>query len=185
MRCFIAIDLDQSLAKKVEPLQKELKDFDVKLVELHNLHFTLKFLGNINEKAINDVKVSLDKLAAGFASFDIEIKHAGVFPNEKFIRVVWVGAEKLSGLQLAVNESLVKYFKKEKPSPHLTIARVRSQKYSKEITGFVSRHRNDIIGNMNVNTIKLKKSAVTSKGPIYEDMAVFSLAKAMSCKEGS
>ena len=175
MRCFIAVDLDPNLAGKIENLQKELRDFDVKLVELHNLHFTLKFLGDIDEEMVKKVEAHLEKISKGITPFDIEIKNIGVFPNDKLVRVIWVGANALSSLQIAINDVLSTYFKKEKPSPHLTIARVRSQNHRKEIIEFVSSHRDYSLGKMPVNVIKLKKSTVTSKGPIYEDLAVFRL----------
>lgn len=174
MRCFVAVDLDTRLTEKIVGLQKELVGLDTKLVEPHNLHFTLKFLGEIDGKVTGVVKAALAKVAAGREPFSITIEHVGCFPSEKFIRVVWVGAEKLTELQEAVNESLA-LFKKEKPSPHLTIARVRSQKCREDLVNFIHRHKNEETGSMLVKEIKLKKSTVTSKGPVYEDIAVFEL----------
>lgn len=184
MRCFVAVDLDLKLKRIVEALQQELASLDTKLVEPHNLHFTMKFLGEIGEGIVNRVDDKLEAIASVHAPFDIRIKGVGVFPNEKFIRVIWIGAEpsdvqgapfSLANLQLSINEALSDLFKKEKPSPHLTIARVRSQKYRKEIVEFLGRHKNSEIGTMTVREIKLKKSTVTSKGPIYGDVAVFGL----------
>ena len=175
MRCFVAVDLDPNLTGKIENIQKELQDFDVKMVELYNLHLTLKFLDDIDEKMIKKVKTYLEEISKNLTPFDIEIKTIGVFPNDKLVRVIWVGASALSSLQIAINNVLSTYFKKEKPSPHITIARVRSQNHRKEIIEFVSSHRDYSLGKMPVNVIKLKKSTVTSKGPIYEDLAVFRL----------
>lgn len=175
MRCFVAVDLDPELRHKIAVLQKELGGLDTKLVEPQNLHFTLKFLGEVDDRTIAKVEDALRGVAIKYQSFSIDLKDVGVFPNEKFIRVVWIGGEGLAGLQKDVNESLSKLFKKEKPSPHLTLARVRSANHSKEIMGFVNAHRHEKIGTMNVKEIKLKKSTVTSKGPIYEDVEVFNL----------
>lgn len=184
MRCFVAVDLDPKLRQKVEELQKELAGLDTKLVEPHNLHFTLKFLGELDEGFVNKVNTKLEAVASSYSPFTVDVQGIGVFPNENFIRVVWLGAQSaavqnasfsLTNLQISVNESLAGLFKKEKPSSHLTIARVRSQNYRKAIIEFLEKYKNIEIGTMNVEEIKLKKSTVTSKGPVYEDIAVFKL----------
>lgn len=175
MRCFVAVDLDPRLRKKVQELQKELTGLDTKLVEPENLHFTLKFLGEVDEGVVKQVKSLLADLADEQKTFDIDIGGTGVFPSEKFIRVVWIGAPELANLQADVNQKLSELFKKEKPSPHLTIARVRSQQCRNEIIEFTSRHKNTGIGNMDVEEIKLKKSTFTDKGTVYEDIEIFAL----------
>ena len=179
MRCFIAVDLDQSLIPKIKALQNQVKNLDVKLVEENNLHFTLKFLDDIPETTVEKVKVILSEVAGSTTSFTILISGVGVFPNEKYIRVIWVGSNSEEFLKLhhAVNDSLSKLFKKEKPSPHLTIARVRSGKDNHKIMDFVNRHKNAEIGRMIVDNIKLKKSTLTREGPVYEDVEGFGLRK--------
>ena len=186
MRCFIAVDTDTKLNSKVEALQRGLAGLDTKLVETHNLHFTLKFLGEVNDKLLESVRIALEQVTRKYQPFTINIENTGVFPSEKFIRVVWFGAQELTNLQASVNDSLAGFFKNEKkrekgtkrkPAAHLTIARVRSQKYRKEIIAFVNKHKNDNIGQMLVKEVKLKKSTATPKGPVYEDIAVFELEK--------
>ena len=177
MRCFIAVDLDRQLSDKVVALQNHLKGTDVKLVEENNLHFTLKFLGEIEEKSAEIVKEKLSEIAASASAFPITLSGVGVFPNEKFMRVVWIGSkgEEFINLHNAVNDALSYLFKKEKASPHLTIARVRSARDNAKILDFVNHHRKTEIGQMVVEKVKLKKSTLTREGPIYEDVAEFGL----------
>ncbi|MBS3051004.1 MAG: RNA 2',3'-cyclic phosphodiesterase [Candidatus Aenigmarchaeota archaeon] len=186
MRCFIAADLDPTLRQKVVELQKELVGLDAKLAKPENLHFTLKFIGEASEGTVNKVKDLLGKLVAEWEPFEIGISSIGVFPSEKFIRIVWIGAKphspkgtepSLFNLQSAINQALAELFKKEKPSPHLTIARIRSQKYIDEIIKFAKKHENTWIGNMRIDRIKLKKSTATNKGPVYEDVEIFELGQ--------
>ena len=172
MRCFVAVDIDPSLTGKVTELQKPLHGLDVKLIEPQNLHFTLKFLGEVDDVA--EIESRLDKLAKSTGFFSINISGIGVFPNEQFISVVWVGAPKLETLQVSVNNALSGLLDVEKPIPHMTIARVRSQTYRKELVEFVSKHTGEV-GSMRVDCIKLKKSTLAGSGPIYEDLAVFRL----------
>ena len=57
MRCFIGIDLPIVAIKEIQKIQKKLEpSFIGRLTSSENLHLTLKFLGEIEEDAINDVK---------------------------------------------------------------------------------------------------------------------------------
>lgn len=164
MRCFIGIDLDPQLKEKVLRIQKDISRLgDVKLVEPENLHFTLKFIGEVTETA--DIEKDTDEKLSPFQPFDIYVKSMGVFPNEDFIRVVWIGTQGLSELQRA--------FSAEKP--HLTIARVRSPRGKDKLLDYVNKHKTTDFGVMTVYQIKLKKSTLTPRGPVYEDIRIFEL----------
>ncbi len=173
MRCFAAVDLTNDLREKIIQLQKQITG-DVKLVEPENLHFTLKFFGETDDKTLEKVKVILAGISSKFRPFDAHVRGMGVFPNENHIRVIWIGCSELLELQSAVEEVFSSLFKKEPPVPHLTLARMRS-KPADEIRDFVSRHKDVEIGAMRVVGIKLKKSTVTRAGPLYEDVAEFEL----------
>jgi 2'-5' RNA ligase len=179
MRCFIAVELDPTLTQKIIQLQNQLKNLDVKPVGENNLHFTLKFLGEIPESTANKVKEMLSELALSTRAFPITLHGVGIFPNENYIRVIWVGSESqaFASLHHAVNDALAKLFKKEHAAPHLTIARVRSGRDNAKIMDFVKRHKNAEIGSMQVDKIKLKKSVLMPSGPIYDDAGVFELTK--------
>ena len=73
MRCFISVDIDKKLVKKIVEMQKQLKgmDIDIKLVESENLHFTVKFLGDVNENEVDWVKKSLGVCLKGESEFKI------------------------------------------------------------------------------------------------------------------
>lgn len=177
MRCFIAVDLESSLKGKIHSLQKQLESRNLNVVDENNLHFTLKFLDDIPENTIKQVQKRLSELASQTFSFPIKLAKIGVFPNEKFIRVVWLGAESKEFLELhlAVNAALADLFEKETPVPHLTLARVKIP--DNMLEGFISKNKDIEIGIMNVDCIKLKKSTLTRAGPVYEDLARFELVK--------
>lgn len=176
MRSFLAVDIDEPLRQKVAELQKQLAGFDVKLVEKENLHFTLKFLGEVDEQRLKEVQNRIRQLAAGFSPFEIDIHGMGAFPNLNYIRVVWIGAKLLFPLQKAVADSVEDLFGKElEVTPHLTIARIRSARDKAELKRLVEENKDTDIGKMTVSEIKLKKSTVTSSGPVYGDVEVFKL----------
>ena len=175
MRCFVAVDLTEELRPKIIELQEQLPD-DVKIVEPENLHFTLKFLGEVSDEVLAEVSSRLRAVASQFTPFDARIHGAGVFPSIDYVRVIWLGCTDLFNLQTAVENALAPLFKKEKPAPHLTIARVRSAVHRNGIKDFINRNKAIEIGKMRVSAIKLKKSILTKQGPIYEDVKTFDLA---------
>ncbi len=177
MRCFVAADIDDRLKAEILPLQKELARIaDVKLVEPENLHFTLKFLGEIDNRTLTEAKNMLGKAASQFMPFNTSVKGMGAFPNINYIRVVWIGCPELYNLQKTIDDSLVPLFKKEKEiNPHLTLARIRSERNKEALADFINKNKNVEIGSFHVEEIMLKSSKLMPKGPVYEDVEVFRL----------
>jgi 2'-5' RNA ligase len=175
-RGFIAVDIDA--LPKILDFEKDLKDTkaNIKLVEPENIHITLKFLGDTNEDLIDEIDSLIKKAVQGINSFNIILEGAGVFPNKNYIKVIWLGiknGEKLGNISKNIDEELNGMgIKKEKRefSAHLTIARVRSVKNKEKILRIIEKHTNSRFGEINVNSIKLKKSILTQKGPIYIDL---------------
>jgi 2'-5' RNA ligase len=175
MRCFIAIDIPEEIKEKIMAIEKELEEKikeSAKFVERENLHITLKFLGEIEENKIPEIKEIINSIS--FTPFKIKLKGIGVFPNEKFIRVIWIGGEskELEGIASYLDEKLksIGKFESEEFTIHLTIARVKSKI---NISNFLNKYQNYEFGEFevaNINQIKLKKSTLTPKGPIYEDL---------------
>lgn len=177
MRCFIAIDVEDDVRYDITKLQEEIKDYDVKLVEGKNLHFTLKFIGDIDKERIAVVKEKIQDIAASTKPFEISLHGLGVFPSMDFIKVVWIGDENkcLFNLQKNIEDGFADMLRKEEPSPHLTIARLRSPKHKKEIAEFVERNKHAWFGKIFIKEVSLKRSYLGNRGPKYEDLAVFEL----------
>ena len=178
MRCFVAVDIPEEPKEKIKELQDQLSPYDVKLVEPQNLHFTLKFLGEIDEAIIKRVKERLSKLTET-KSFSVLLSGVGAFPKLTYIRVIWIGAKSQDFVNLhkSITEALSKIGKPEKGTPHLTIARVRSPRDKEVITKIVKRYESESFSSFIIDKIKLKKSTLTQRGPIYEDLGVFELRK--------
>ncbi len=166
-RCFIAIDLPEEIKKEILKIQKQIPEFKGKLIEEENLHLTLKFLSEITNEKADLAKEKLKKIK--FNKFNAKLGEIGVF-SESFIRIVWVKLENCDELQKEIDSSLNGLFKKEERfMSHLTIARVKSIKDKKEfinkLNEIKARHTE-----FEVNSFALKKSTLTEKGPIYEDL---------------
>ena len=167
MRLFIGIDIPNKLREKIAEMQKELKN--VKIVEKGNLHITLKFLGNVDdvERVINKLK-EID-----FQRFSINLRRVGTFPNENYIKVVWIGCNSPELVQLVriVDQRMseIGFPKEGRYVPHLTIARVK-RKPTEDLRKFLKKYNSVDLGSFVVSKIKLKKSTLTPRGPIYEDI---------------
>jgi 2'-5' RNA ligase len=174
VRAFIAVELGSQLLPKVLEIQREVLAVgaDIKAVESENIHFTLKFLGEIPQSTVNEVISCMDKL--DFNSFTIEITGVGCFPNIRNPRVVWVGLSTGLDAFSRLSKQLDDYlrgigFKSEgeRFTAHLTIGRVRSGRNKAALIKKLGELLNVEIGRMTVKTVKLKKSTLTPRGPIY------------------
>lgn len=174
MRAFIAIELPDELKEELSKLK--LPDANLTLVKKENMHLTLKFLGEIKDSKISEVIEKLNTIK--FSPFELETSEIGFFPNENYIRVVWIGIKddsKLIELQKQVDNTLYPLFPKEKNfSSHITIARVKFMQNKSQFVENISKinipaHKFDIKG------FKLKKSTLMQNGPLYEDIASIGL----------
>ena len=179
IRCFIAIEVDDSdVIRQIARTQQELlsSGAKLKLVEPQNLHFTLHFLGNIDEQRISELTDVLEQQEGPV--FDIALVGLGCFRPQR-PRVIWIGcttgANQLIQHQQAIGKQLRVHkfpYEKRKYSPHLTVARVRSGVNRLQLMEIVNQHTNKEFGRYQIKAIKLKKSTLTPKGPIYEDLAI-------------
>ena len=182
IRSFLSIELDQELVPKILDVQKEFKktNSNIKYVPSQNMHFTLKFFGNIDLDMVEDISSAVLKVIKNYSSFDLNIKKCGCFPNKNVIKVLWLGLDEgspIKNLQKDLDKEFKKLgFKKERNFiSHLTIGRVKSPKGKKEIRNAIEKLEDVEIGQMTVSKICLKKSTLTPQGPIYEDIKVFEL----------
>ena len=182
IRAFLAIDLDDDLKPKINKIIREFKQIDanIKYVDLQNLHFTLKFFGDIDTEGIDLISQKIENVIKDFNSFTIKIKGCGAFPNKNRIKVIWVGLDEDEILK-DLHDKLDKEFNSigfdldRKFSSHLTIGRMKSAKGKNKVKNTIETYNNIDIGTMEVNLITLKKSTLTPSGPIYEDLLEFRL----------
>lgn len=186
MRTFIAIELSDEIRDVLAKAQAHLKyaGADVKWVEPHNIHLTLKFLGEIDERKCDEVKSILDSIASQTHPFEISIKDIGAFPKIEYPRVIWIGLDKgaseAAELAKETDERLSKIgFQKENRSfaAHLTIGRVRSPKNREALKEKVQScqlslsaealAKAEAISPQLAKSVILFQSTLTPSGPIY------------------
>jgi len=180
MRLFIALDIPEEVKRKVEEIQGKLKkaEADVKWVEPQNLHFTLKFLGEVPEERVEEVKAAVKRAISGFSPFKLELKGVGYFGSKSFLRVIWISGKSQEAVKLMERlEEELKSFRPEEREKnlHLTLGRVRSGRGREELLKAISDLSETELGEFEVREVKLKESRLSPKGPQYRDIAVFSL----------
>ncbi len=183
MRVFIAVDIDEGeIIENILMFEEKLKKSNakLKLVEKENLHVTLKFIGEVDEKETDLIFDAVERGSKGFTKFEIEVVGAGVFPSLSRPRVVWVGikggADILSRLAASISRSLEQagFRGDSKPfKPHITVARIKG--YSGKISYLVKEFSDHIFGKMLVKDVRVKRSKLTPQGPIYTTLKSFEL----------
>ena len=171
MRLFVVIDLGHDVRNYLYDLEKSIGNnlAKVKWVAKKNLHLTLKFLGEISDERVEDVKERLRRINA--SRFKLKLNGIGVFPNENIIRVVWIGLkpeDKIRELQRKVDEETLDISKEAMEFVgHLTIGRIKAVK-NKE--AFLKRIKELDIKEIEfkVDDFKLFKSTLSKDGPKYE-----------------
>jgi 2'-5' RNA ligase len=176
MRLFIALDLEE-LKDYFKEIQEQLPFGISKLKPVSSFHLTLKFLGDVEEDKLDELKQALS--AVKFKPLKLKLAEAlGVFPAESYIKVVWVGLEgndELLKLQKDIEKALEPFhFRKDfEFMPHLTLARV---KFIKDKPAFIEKLKAIKVEpkEITINKFKLIKSELTREGPVYTDLAKFS-----------
>jgi 2'-5' RNA ligase len=179
IRSFIAFDIeDEGILSQISGIQRELiaTGGDLRIVEPKNIHITIRFLGELDTKKLEAVKEVMEKLR--FKSFEVELRGLGAFDSLNRIRVVWIGIGRGSKEASEIFEALEPKLRQLglEPevrgfSPHLTIARVRSPRRNEALKNLILRNSDRPFGAMRAEILRLKKSTLTPRGPIYTTIA--------------
>lgn len=172
MRTFIAIEIPENVKKEIVKIQEQLPEFEGKKTEIENLHLTVKFLGEVEEEKVEEMRKRLREIK--FRKFNTEINFLGVF-SESFVKIIWLHMKNCDELQKEIDKKLDGLFKKEKRfMGHLTIARVKNVKDKKR---FLEEIKKIKIPRMNfgVNRFILKESVLAEEKPFYKDIEAYPL----------
>ena len=174
MRTFVAIEVNnKDVLNSIHKIQTEL-NIKAKPVELHNMHFTVQFLGEVTEEMVGKISDALNSIE--FSAFSISFVSIGVFPKPNFPRVIWIGtndgADELEKLAEVIRSKLshLGFSPDKKFKPHVTIFRVKNK--IEDISDKLEKFSSYYFGKQTVSEIKLKKSELTPNGPIYTDLLV-------------
>jgi len=184
LRAFIAVDIEGELSEKLARLAESLKSTgaDVKLVEKENFHITIRFLGNVPEESIDVIEKIMRDAVREVKPHKLKLRGVGAFPSPERPRVVWVGVEgdeELRKIFERIERELRRLgFKPETKgfTAHVTLARVRSGRGREALVKWINDMKDVELGELEVKSIRLKKSTLTPRGPIYETLREVELA---------
>ncbi|MCK8825676.1 RNA 2',3'-cyclic phosphodiesterase [Fuchsiella alkaliacetigena] len=186
MRTFVAIDLeDQQIKRRLIEVQQQLKTLEagkIKLVDPEQFHLTIKFLGEVKEKQLPEIKEILEGLAS-FPRQQLLVKGIGVFPHYGYINAIWAGLECSSTLEKMKSQLEKEYAKlgfardKYDFTPHFTLGRAKKVWAKEELVSTLKELKTTEFGVLDINKVKLKQSTLTPQGPIYETISEVELAE--------
>ena len=144
-RCFVAIDLPRRVINEIKRIQKQIwrkNLFIGRVTDSENLHLTLKFLGEIDNSKIEEVKQALRKIKfnnfksklggkqvqvqLGGKQVQVQLGEIGFF-SKKLPKILWIKlGGKIFDLQKEVDDALRGLFDSEdRFMSHITIARIK------------------------------------------------------------
>lgn len=181
IRSFIAFDItNPAVRNKLSKVQALVVQTgaDVRLVETENIHVTMRFLGDISSGMVDKIYEEMKSIQ--FLPFTIQLKSIGVFPSLSYPRVVWAGISEGTNELRSIFEQLEPRLRElgfaadaHGFSPHLTIARVRSARNKVQLADFVKANSNFDFGIIEADCLRLKRSVLSPKGPVYSTLREF------------
>jgi 2'-5' RNA ligase len=171
VRLFTCVWIPSNLREKIKDFQKEMIKLPMKgkHVEVENLHFTISFLGDVNNRDVNILKDKLNDSIKDLNKFFVRLDGLKLIPNENYIRVIGINVKdeggEVSNLIKKVASSIGgKFYEKQK----LTLCRVKKIHDKKKVRDFIEKNRDIEIGEFEVKSVALVKSTLTRRGALYE-----------------
>lgn len=182
VRTFVAVEIPFEVKDRAGRLITQLRasSAKVKWVAPQHLHWTLKFLGDVDMLEIPKVCSAVQKAVEPFAPFDVEARGAGAFPDLLRPRTVWIGmgegTEAMVALHDAIDAALAPLgFRGENRRfrPHLTIGRVRQSDADgiDELSQLLQAAIDFESGLSTVYEVVVFSSELGPDGPTYEPLS--------------
>ncbi|HEY2380606.1 MAG TPA: RNA 2',3'-cyclic phosphodiesterase [Terriglobia bacterium] len=180
MRLFIAIDLPAEVRSNVADVQRALRPLaeSAKWVAPESIHITLKFLGEVPEKQLDDINTAMNGLS--WKPFTISVRGVGFFPGNRSPRVFWAGMEAptMQGLAEELDSRMERLgFEREKRAfrPHITLARARDTRIDSSLVTGAAQYEEHDFGSFTADRLFVIKSTLKSTGSVYEKLKEYLL----------
>jgi 2'-5' RNA ligase len=182
-RIFIAVKIvpGVTLLKMISTFKVGLANESVKWTNPENIHITLAFLGDTDERQIIQICSMLKDKCKGSGEFDLLIKGTGIFRNLGDPRVIWTGIEPSVNLidlynliKSGLNEEGFRL--EDRPfNPHLTLGRIKYLKDKEFLKMLLDRYQFTEIQKVPVNEVILYESILLPSGPVYKPLSKIGL----------
>jgi 2'-5' RNA ligase len=189
LRIFLAVfpppAVQEAAARTIERLRRP--EDGVSWVKRENLHYTLRFLGDLGEDGARRAAEAARQAAAQHHGFDVRLGGLGAFPSPRKARVLWIGlaegAEPLVAVARSVEDALRRggFGRADRPfAAHLTIGRVRNPGI--DWSAALTEAEGTLAGEsdatrFHVDRVLVVHSQLSPKGSIYSSRAEALLAE--------
>jgi RNA 2',3'-cyclic 3'-phosphodiesterase len=176
-RLFVAIDLPDPIKNQLETMLTGVPG--AKWVKRHQLHLTLRFIGEVETPRLQEIKQALQAVRA--EPFTMTLQGAGRFPPKGASRVLWVGVAApaaLAQLQRSIEQAVVSVgiLPEERPfSAHITLARLKSPPPPQTVERYLAQRADFKTGSIPISEFILYSSVLSPQGPTYRPEARFAL----------
>ncbi len=187
-RIFLGVFPPPSTQAAAEGVIDRLRQPDdrVSWVKRDNLHYTLRFLGDLGEDGARRAAQAVQEAAAAQPAFDARLGSLGAFPSPRKARVLWIGLAQgesaLTSLAGAVEDALRRkgFDRPERAfAAHLTIGRVREP--GRDWSAVLAAENSDSAARdgarFRVDRILVVHSQLSPQGSIYRVRAEVELAR--------
>jgi 2'-5' RNA ligase len=180
IRTFLALDLDTPIRRAIAASAAELPADGAKVrwVEPHNLHLTLKFLGDVPDADVVNVCRAVEAVADGLDPLTFDVLGLECAPDRGPVKMIWAGvrdpdgrlADAFGRLETAM-EALGFDVERRAFRPHITVGRVRYCANPAALRQGAARLGNQPFGTQYAGGIVVYSSQLTRQGPVYAAMA--------------
>jgi 2'-5' RNA ligase len=188
IRAFIAIELPDGLKSSIREYETRLNAPAfrcAKWVAPASIHLTLKFLGQVNLKQVDEISRTTEMVVKHHRTFNLKTAGVGFFPDAARMRVFWLGLagdiDKLQSLQRQLEDLMagLGFTREGRPfAAHLTLARMRedcSIADRRSLADAVGKFAFAPCFSMDVISVSLIRSQLTHGGPVYTNLCRFSM----------
>ena len=189
MRLFVALEVGTEVRDGLTGLIEELRAVDAaagrskaRWVRAENLHTTLKFIGNVDDGRLPEIREALSEVRLG-SVVEMRFRGLGFFPNDRRPRVLWAGIEASPNLAALAGEFSARLEQLDIPretrefAPHLTLARFDPPGISGELRIATTQYASRDFGMVRTGTFHLFESKTRPTGAEYTRLSSFPFAE--------
>lgn len=184
IRLFVAIPIPDQLRVRLAGLRGQIPG--ARWVPPENMHLTLRFVGELDEHAAEDVHDALERIAAD--PFDIQLSGVGHFESRGQVRALWAGVARndaLAHFQSRVEVACQRAGlgpESRRFHPHVTLARCRETSLAR-VAPFIAEHAGFVAPAFPVERFVLYSSVLGRSGSVYTPEVSYPLGAYLSADQ--
>ena len=175
-RLFVALDIPDEIRRQLGAMTSGLPG--AKWTRPENLHLTLRFIGEVDRAARDDVESALSRLLV--PAFSLSLEGLGHWESKGKPRVLWAGvtpSDALEHLQHRIETAVVSAGQppeRRRFKPHVTLARLAGTSDA-QLSEWLGRTRLAQTAPFEVGSFTLYRSFLKKDGPVYRQECTYPL----------